>query len=91
MVILRRDRPDEAIRAVIILEVDHDNLSDLDFNLGGSKAEVRSGWIGSECFPATELWSDDNGFMLIESRTGNVYGVHTIDVEWLGMSGVPNV
>jgi len=82
-VTIRDPKEGEAIRALLILETDHDNLSDLDFETGGSKAEARSGWIGSECFPATELWSDDNGFMLIESPGGNVYGVHTIDVEWV--------
>ena len=82
-VTIRNLEEGNTIRAILILETDHDNLSDLDFETSGSKAEARSGWIGPSCFPATELWSDDNGFMLIESPAGNVYGVHTIDIEWL--------
>ena len=83
MITIRDNKDGEKIRASLILEKDNDNLSDLDFETGGSNPQHRSGWIGSEHFPATELWSDENGFMLIESPSGNVYGIQSIDIEWV--------
>ena len=83
MVTIRDNKDGEKIRAFLILEKDNDNLSDLDFEASGSKTQHRSGWIGSEHFPATELWSDDNGFMLIESPAGHVFGIQSIDIEWV--------
>ena len=79
-----RDNPNsEKIPAHLILERDGENLSDLDFETSGSKAQHRSGWIGDEHFPAKELWSDGNGFMLIESPAGHVFGIKSIDIEWV--------
>ncbi len=80
-VVIRDNKDGEKIAAHLILERDGDNLSDLDFETGGSKAQHRSGWIGSEHFPAKELWSDDNGFTLIKSPAGHVFGVQSIDIE----------
>ena len=48
-----------------------------------SLSEQRQVWIGQECFPATELWSDDNGYILIESPAGDVYGIETINIQWV--------
>ena len=42
-------------------------------------SEQRQVWIGQECFPAKELWTDDNGNMLIESPAGNVYAVESVN------------
>jgi len=80
-IVIRDYKDGDTIAAYLILERDGDNLSDLDFEAGGSKGQHRSGWIGKDHFPATEIWSDDNGFMLIESPAGNVFGVQTIDLE----------
>ena len=81
-VIIRENR-DDKIRASLILEKDNDNLSDLDFETGGSQSQHRSGCIGDEHFPARELWSDDNGFTLIESPAGHVFGIQSVDIEWV--------
>ena len=82
-VTIRDYKDGEKIAAHLILEKDDYNLYDLDFETGGSKAQHRSGWIGAEHFPAKELWSDGNGFMLIESPAGHVFGIQSIDIDWI--------
>jgi hypothetical protein len=39
--------------------------------------------LGIEVFPATQLWSDDTGLALIETKAGDLYMVQTIDLEYL--------
>ena len=44
-----------------------------------SLAEQCQVWIGLESFPAEEIWSDEEGFILIESPAGDVYGVESVN------------
>ena len=39
--------------------------------------------LGIEEFPATQLWSNDDGLALIETATGKCCSVQTIDLEYL--------
>ena len=39
--------------------------------------------LGIEEFPATQLWSNDDGLALIETVTGQYCAVQTIDLEYL--------
>ena len=39
--------------------------------------------LGIEEFPATQLWSNDDGLALIETATGKHCSVQTIDLEYL--------
>ena len=39
--------------------------------------------LGIEVFPATQLWSNDTGLAVIQTRAGDLYMVQTIDLEYL--------
>jgi len=36
-------------------------------------------WIGLECFPAKEIWNGGEGFAIIKSPAGDVYGVESVN------------
>ena len=72
---------DTKIRADLIRQPDVDNVSEL-YNAYPAIPK-RHVWIGLECFPAKELWMDDNGYMLIESPGGTVYGIESINIDWI--------
>ena len=87
---------DAQIRADLIREPDVDNVSELynylmPVDLSTTIRQIgkvayfakRNIWIGLECFPAKELWMDDNGYMLIESPGGTVYVIESINIDWI--------
>ncbi len=39
--------------------------------------------LGIEVFPATQLWSNDTGLAVIQTRAGDLYMVQTIDLEYV--------
>ena len=83
-VTIRDYQEGEQIQAYLMFFQSAGNIMEIEQYYNGGPATILvGGWIGQECFPAKELWSDDNGFALIESPAGDVYGVQTIDLEWI--------
>ena len=60
------------------------HLSDGDVELHAQQAITHDWlWLGMDEFPATQLWSDDIGQALIETKSGQPCLVQTIDLEYL--------
>ena len=66
------------------------SITDLVFSI--PERSVALELLGIEAFPATQLWSNDEGQALIETKAGNLHGlvvggdlymVQTIDLEYL--------